>query len=289
MKNLLLFITFLAIIFPVDISAQGYAIGTQPTIGERFYHVGSLPKNETKPHEKLKIEILGGSLGCIYMGEQTFIISTRDGLKINREIHYGSVGNYELRIFEIENRYDFVIGTTAHFWTAIWIKSWCMRTTNFEGRPTELTPLVIKEYDPAGKVNVTDQFPLTTTLATTDIGNIGIGTTNPQAKLDVRGKIIADEIEIKINKGADFVFDTDYQLKSLSEIENFINENKHLPNIPSEREMQQNGLNLNEMQIKLLQKIEELTLHVIDLKKENDRQNEWIQKQEKIIMTLQNR
>lgn len=95
-------------------------------------------------------------------------------------------------------------------------------------------------------------------------GNIGLGTLSPQAKLDVRGKIIADEVEIKVNTGADFVFEPDYNLKPLSEVEAFVKENKHLPEIPSEKKMQEEGVNVNELQIKLLQKIEELTLYVIE-------------------------
>jgi hypothetical protein len=104
---------------------------------------------------------------------------------------------------------------------------------------------------------------------------LGIGTLSPKSKLDVRGKIIADEVEIKVNKSADFVFSSNYNLKSLLELENFIKENKHLPDIPSEKEMQKDGLNINEMQIKLLQKIEELTLYII----EQDKQNKDLQKQ----------
>lgn len=99
-------------------------------------------------------------------------------------------------------------------------------------------------------------------------GNIGIGTETPQAKLDVRGKVIADEVEIKVNKGADFVFQSDYDLISLSNLETFIHKNNHLPDIPSEKEMIDNGVNVNEMQIKLLQKIEELTLYTIELNKQ---------------------
>ena len=115
------------------------------------------------------------------------------------------------------------------------------------------------------------------------IGNIGIGALTPQAKLDVRGKIIADEVEVKVNKGADFVFKPDYNLKPLSEVEAFVRENQHLPEVPSEKEMQQNGLNVNNMQIKLLQKIEELTLYVIQQDKKITEQSDKIAELEKKI------
>jgi len=59
-------------------------------------------------------------------------------------------------------------------------------------------------------------------------------------------------------------------LPGIDEVDSFIKANKHLPDIPSANEMQQNGLDLGEMQIKILQKVEELTLYVIELKKENE-------------------
>lgn len=91
----------------------------------------------------------------------------------------------------------------------------------------------------------------------------------------IDGKLTVKEVEVNINTGADFVFSPDYQLRSLSEVETFVKENKHLPEIPSEKQMVENGLNVNEMQIKLLQKIEELTLYVI----EQNKQNKDLQKQ----------
>ena len=107
-------------------------------------------------------------------------------------------------------------------------------------------------------------------LSVSHWGNVGIGTENPQSKLDVAGTIRASEVKIEVTAGADYVFDENYDLKPLPEVEKFVRENKHLPEIPPERQMQEEGLSVNEFQIKLLQKIEELTLYVIDLKKENE-------------------
>lgn len=99
-------------------------------------------------------------------------------------------------------------------------------------------------------------------------GNVGIGTTDPGIfKLAVNGTIKAKEVKVSIQNWADFVFENGYRLPSLMTVETFIKENKHLPEIPSEKEVLQNGINLGEMNVKLLQKIEELTLYIIEEKK----------------------
>lgn len=100
-------------------------------------------------------------------------------------------------------------------------------------------------------------------------GNVLIGKTtqsNSNYRLDVVGKIRADEIIVNTT-GADFVFEPTYKLRSLAELEAFIKANKHLPDIAPAREMQENGVSAGEMQSKLLQKVEELTLYVIELEK----------------------
>ena len=99
-------------------------------------------------------------------------------------------------------------------------------------------------------------------------GNIGIGTINPQSKLAVNGKITAKEVEVTLNGWADFVFKPNYKLLPLSEVEKFIKENRHLPGVPSETEILSKNQNLGEMNALLMQKIEELTLYVIELKRE---------------------
>ncbi len=112
-----------------------------------------------------------------------------------------------------------------------------------------------------------------------DNGNVGIGVTSPQYKLDVAGTIRAQEIIVETT-GADFVFAEDYQLRPLSEVKTFIQENKHLPEIKSAQEMQENGVSVSELQTQLLQKIEELTLYILQ-------QEEKIKQQELRINLLE--
>jgi hypothetical protein len=107
-------------------------------------------------------------------------------------------------------------------------------------------------------------------------GNVGIGTTNPGSfKLAVEGKIGAREVQVTLqNPWPDYVFEPTYDLKPLAEIETYIKENKHLPEVPSAKEMEKKGVNLGEMNMLLLRKIEELTLYILDQNKEIEKLKE---------------
>jgi hypothetical protein len=101
-----------------------------------------------------------------------------------------------------------------------------------------------------------------------DNGNVGIGSTNPDQKLTVNGKIHAQEVIVDLNVPADYVFAKDYTLMPLQKVEQYVQQNSHLPEIPSAAEVKQQGLSVGEMQNKLLQKVEELTLYAIQQQKE---------------------
>lgn len=101
-------------------------------------------------------------------------------------------------------------------------------------------------------------------------GNVGIGTDNPDTKLTVAGKIHAQEVKVTVAAGSvpDYVFNKEYHLKSLEAVEAHINKEGHLPNIPSAKDLEYHGLKLKEMNLKLLEKIEELMLYTIAQDKE---------------------
>ncbi len=80
--------------------------------------------------------------------------------------------------------------------------------------------------------------------------------------------ITAKEINVEMDNAADYVFDEEYDLKPLDEVEAFVKSNKHLPGVPSASELKENGMNVSEMSNILLEKVEELTLHLIRLQKE---------------------
>ena len=107
-----------------------------------------------------------------------------------------------------------------------------------------------------------------------DNGNVGIGTTTPDQKLAVNGSIRSKEVLVEASGWPDFVFAKDYDLPTLTEVENHIHQKGHLQNIPSAKEVEENGMQLGEMNAKLLQKIEELTLYTIAQEKDIKRLKE---------------
>jgi len=95
-------------------------------------------------------------------------------------------------------------------------------------------------------------------------GNVGIGILNPNEKLAVNGTIRAREVKVEAANWPDYVFEEGYKVETLEALESYIKANKHLPEIPSAKEVQANGVELGEMNKLLLKKIEELTLYLID-------------------------
>lgn len=118
-------------------------------------------------------------------------------------------------------------------------------------------------------------------------GDVGIGTTTPREKLSVNGNIRSREIKVDAENWPDFVFTQDYKKISLSDLEAYIQLNKHLPGMPSAAEVEKNGIALGEMNKVLLQRLEELTLHLIEKDKQINAMQEAQSKQLKMIEAIQ--
>jgi hypothetical protein len=172
----------------------------------------------------------------------------------------GSIkGNAEGEMLQIQTTHGYVnVGprntTGAHVYTD--------RPRFYFNKPIWLNDGRLSAYSTYNLSLETNGYNRMTILASN--GNVGIGTNDPTAKLTVAGEIKARKVTIEVNAGADFVFADDYNLLSLEEVERFISTNKHLPDIAPAGEMVENGVSVSEFQIQLLQKIEELTLYLID-------------------------
>ena len=133
------------------------------------------------------------------------------------------------------------------------------------------------------------------TLVVNNMGKVTVGTdqydNDPNFIFYVKKGIKAEQVKVEnpsANGWADYVFKKDYKLRSLEEVEKHIQEKGHLPNIPSAKEVEKEGINLGEMDAKLLEKIEELTLYSIEQNKQLKSQEEKIEKLEQQVQQLLN-
>ncbi|RXK85910.1 hypothetical protein [Filimonas effusa] len=140
-----------------------------------------------------------------------------------------------------------------------------------------------------GRTN-TNTLPGNPTVFTTDVyvsgtGNVGIGTKKPSEKLSVNGTIIAKSIKVKMTSAdwADYVFDSSYRLMPLAEVSSFIKQNKHLPDVPSAKEVEKQGVDVGLTQSLLLKKIEELTLYMIGQQEQIDAEKQKIAERNKTL------
>jgi len=259
----LFFFTILSFCF-VNLSfGQGMNISASSD-KSRFVYVGSLLKDKAASanKEKIKVEVFGGDFYSTYLGTTTYRIATRNSYQINRETHGGPDGTdfrYALRIYDNGTNFDVVVETIS--WADLVVRSWIL-----DSEPVA-HEVKCRTYDPAGKAEVTNLFTHTVFISSSANGNIGIGVSKPTERLEVNGTIRSKEVKIEATNWPDFVFDKAYKLPSLKEVENHIREYNHLPDIPSEKQVTDEGIKVSEMQAKLLQKIEELTLYIIEQEK----------------------
>ena len=142
--------------------------------------------------------------------------------------------------------------------------------TRHNGGATDLNAIDFYTWQPS------DQISDAGSLHTMSLngGKVGIGVINPNEKLEVNGTIRSKKVLVEASPWPDYVFESDYDLMSLKEVEGFIMSNKHLPDVPSAKVVEQDGLDLGSMDATLLKKVEELTLYLIEVNKKVEKLQE---------------
>lgn len=226
------------------------------------------------------------------MGENLWGVSKGDyqnpafGVNSDGNVRIGAVtdtGNSALRIYRNENTLVEIVNSLGRFQM---FKSSCAGCGASDALPGDT---VLRNLGQTQNIILGISNNSNDGLSYIGIGDGYHGTwikfqNNGIAKFD--GKIYAKEVEVKANVWADYVFKKDYKLNSLEEVEKHIEEKGHLPNIPSAEEVAKVGINLGEMDAKLLEKIEELTLYSIEQNKALKQQSEKIEKLEKQLELL---
>ncbi len=156
-------------------------------------------------------------------------------------------------------------------------------TTNITGNLTATGNIIASSgnFSTSGTSSLNFITNATTRMTILNNGYIGINCAKPTSALVVNGVIKASEVDVISSPCSDYVFEPGYKLQSLPAIEKYISENKHLPEVPSAKEFEENGCKLGQMQDILLRKIEELTLLMIE-------QNKRIEALEKENAALKN-
>ncbi|WP_420603228.1 fibronectin type III domain-containing protein [Flagellimonas sp.] len=190
------------------------------------------------------------------------------------EITLGNVGTYQMTGLSASTNYDFAVKALDAAGNESTASNISVTTNTSSGGGGGSGSSVWSESNSVASYN----------------GNVAIGTSSVPSgyKLVVDGHIRTREIRVDQDTWPDYVFKEDYDLPTLEEIERYIKERGHLPNIPSAKEVETNGIELGEMDKLLLEKIEELTLHTIALQKILRKQQKLIELQQQQIWRLQN-
>jgi len=235
--------------------------GTNNFIGNQTI-IGNLGIGTTLPETLLNVNVGSGGLNGV------------------AGIRLGGLTNYSSLEFGIDGDYDGMIrsyGNNINYYAGHW---------KIKGTPASEN----HSHNWYTSRNGSDDWS-TIKMILNENGNLGIGTTVPDEKLTVKGKIHTQEVRVDMAGPLvpDYVFANDYKLKSLQEVEDFIKENNHLPEIPSAKEIEKNGLMLAEMNMSLLKKMEEMTLYMIEMKKENEEIKKENKKQDEKILLLESK
>ncbi|MGV3613583.1 MAG: hypothetical protein ACO1N0_21665 [Fluviicola sp.] len=145
----------------------------------------------------------------------------------------------------------------------------------------------IGQNDPDSKLHITTALNKNTHPLIIDKRIQGTPTPYKLMELDNNGLLYAREIKVNLDAWPDYVFDANYPLMPLSELQTFIQKNNHLPNVPSACEMEEQGINVAKSNVMLMEKVEELTLYLLQMKEQLDTQKQLLQQQQELILQLQ--
>ena len=268
MKNTLILFTFLFLSFSgIESTAQSF---TLPSDGN-WYRIATMSGRHA--YIQYVYSHNTGHNPSILKGEIEFINARSYMIHQSQSMGYGTWNQPQFALINKSNV------------TELWIKA----SANVNSGPFEV---IYSQYanlssmgtisdsdlsDNGGILKIYERIPanghqFTSNLSVID-GNVSIGTPVPDARLTVNGTVHAEEVKVDLSvPGPDYVFEEDYPLASLDEIKAYISENKHLPEVPSAKEMESNGIKLGEMNMLLLKKIEELTLLLIQEREENKKE-----------------
>ncbi|MBB6130143.1 hypothetical protein [Mucilaginibacter lappiensis] len=260
-KELFKLILLILLAFPGITYAQ-YTVDNVGSTQRPFYLVGSLPPDDLGNYQKLQIDILGGGWGNNNLGVTTYYVGNRGGLTIHQTTQGSGASSFGIKAYANPNGNTDIYIIITQDYPAISIKSFKLPSNNGQLQ-------AIVQQTPIG----TDVTPTVLPVLITDAnGNIALNTYDSKGyKFAVNGSAIATSMTVKLNSAwPDYVFKKDYQLPSLQEVKAYIDQNQHLPEMPSEQEVVKDGVNLGEMVKLQTKKIEELTLYLIEVKNEYD-------------------
>lgn len=284
-------IVFLLLV-PLLSKAQYSTAIVTSTIYPQYVYVGSLnySSGNAVSYQKIKVDIFGGGWTSTGMGATTYYIANRGTLQVNQV----TIGSSNDNLFTLQ-AYTNSSNTNTDFYVVITntFASFGISSVILEGSTpiNQYITITSSSTAPTGTLQPLTIVPVMITDAS---GNIGIGTASPNGyKFAVKGAIHAQQVNVDLAGWSDYVFKKEYHLPSLTEVKTYIDQNHHLPDMPSEQEIIKDGLNLGEMNKLLTKKVEELTLYLIEKDKQikalTDSQQEEKRTQNEKLKQLEDR
>ncbi len=254
-----------------------------------FKSIGQLsPGSNTSIYEDyvngVRISYPGYNNGYVRITSDSWLnfYTDRQKFYFNKEVTFNNgISAYNSNNFKLTMSQGYV-----QFTTDSWLNFWTDRSAFYFNKPIISNDGTFNTYSTSDLKLQTNGTTRLTILNSS--GNVGIGTaTTGDHRLAVEGSIGAREVTIGTTSWADFVFEKEYDLLTLEEVEAHIEEKGHLPEIPSEAEVMEDGIKVGEMNAKLLQKIEELTLYLIEQNKHIQVQQNRIEQLEKKVSDIE--